>query len=201
VFFKFKLFTIYASSLSSILKLSRVKSLANEILGFVRYVRVQQDGNANFLQMREVQVFDQNGVNRALPKLSCTDRCSSRYIRGEFCSGTYNHNGKYYGGCTFAGSRTDCESSCISSGYGGSLTLKSGETETEVQACKFGCGNRAATAYQSSTNTYNNVQLPASNAVDDELIGVKNMGSMSGYTTGECQISTSLFPFMSCSVL
>jgi hypothetical protein len=99
--------------------------LANEILGFVRYVRVQQDGTAAYLQMREVQVFDQNGVNRA----------------------------------------------------------------------------RAATAYQSSTNTYNNVQLPASNAVDDELIGVKNMGSMTGYSTGKCQISASIFPWMSCSVL
>jgi hypothetical protein len=100
--------------------------LANEILGFVRYVRVQQDGNANnYLQMREVQVFDHNGVNRA----------------------------------------------------------------------------RAATAYQSSTNTYNNVQGLASNAIDDDLNGVKNFGSMTGYTTGECQISASLFPFMSCSVL
>ena len=96
-----------------------------EILGFVRYVRVQQDGTAGYLHMREVQVFDQNGVNRA----------------------------------------------------------------------------RAKTASQSSTNTYNNVQLPASNAVDDELIGVKNFGSMTEYKTGKCQISASIFPWMSCSVL
>ena len=168
--------------------------MANEILGFVRYVRVQQDGILNYLQMREVQVFDLNGVNWARAQWSCTDRCSSRYIRGEFCGGSYNHNGKYYGGCSFVGSHTDCERSCVSSGYGGSLTLKSGGTETEVQACKFGCGNRAATAYQSSTNTYNNVQLPASNAVDDELIGVKNFGSMTEYKTGKCQISASIFP-------
>ena len=92
--------------------------MANEILGLVRYVRVQQFGNAAYLQMREVQVFDQNGVNRA----------------------------------------------------------------------------RNKTAYQSSTNTYNNVQLPASNAVDDEVIGVKNFGSMTGYSTGKCQISASIFP-------
>ena len=91
--------------------------MANEILGLVRYVRVQQDG-LGYLHMREVQVFDQNGVNRA----------------------------------------------------------------------------QTRTASQSSTNTHNNVQLPASNAVDDELIGVKNIGSMTGYSTGKCQISASIFP-------
>ena len=98
-----------------------------EILGYFRYVRVQQVGNANYLHMREVQVFDQNGFNRA-------------------------------------------------------------------QA-------RAKYASQSSTNTYNNVPLPASNAVDGELIGVNNLGSMTEYKTGKCQISASIFPWMTCSVL
>jgi hypothetical protein len=174
-------------------------SFAFDVLGYARYVRVKQDDNAyNILHMREVQVFDQNGVNRALP-WSCTYRCISRYFRDEFCSGRYNHAGKYYGGCSYVGSYTDCVSSCDSSGYGGSVTLKSGGTETEKQACKVGCGNRGSPlASQSSTQTYNNFQLPASNSVDDELIGVKNLGSMTEYKTGKCQISASIFPWMTC---
>ena len=49
------------------MKLSRVKTSANEILGFVRYVRVQLVGT-HHLNMREVQVLDTSGVNRALNK-------------------------------------------------------------------------------------------------------------------------------------
>ena len=58
----------------------------------------------------------------------------------------------------------------------------------------IGLGLEPRTASQSSTNTYNNIQLPASNAVDDELIGVRNIGSMTEYKTGKCQISASIFP-------
>ena len=49
--------------------MDRVKSLASGILGNIRKVRVQLEGT-NYLHMREVQVFDQNGVNVALNKVT-----------------------------------------------------------------------------------------------------------------------------------
>jgi hypothetical protein len=49
--------------------LTKVKNLASEIMGLGKYrkVRVQLEGT-NHLSMREVQVFDHNGVNVALNK-------------------------------------------------------------------------------------------------------------------------------------
>jgi hypothetical protein len=150
------------------IKLNKNSEVDEKVLGYVRYVRVQQVGNANFLHMREVQVFDQNGVNRAL-SWSCLYRCSSRYIRDstrpDYCKG-----GKLYGGCSYEGSYTDCVSSCDSSTYDGSVKLRSGGTETEKQVCKFGCGSRSPTATQSSTyNGHTWGPDPASKAVNGDL--------------------------------
>ena len=70
--------------------------MANDILGIVRYVRVQQDGTAAYLHMREVQVFDTSGVNRAMNKpatQSSTDGSNpaSKAVNGELTDFSHTH--------------------------------------------------------------------------------------------------------------
>ncbi len=85
--------------------MTRVHFLASEILGGIRKVRVQLEGT-NYLHMSEVQVFDKNGVNRALNKpatqsstlneLNAND--ASRAVNGVLNDLTHTKNdaGKHY---------------------------------------------------------------------------------------------------------
>ena len=95
----------------------------------------------------------------------CKDKCDKKYKdpnQKNICEGTFQHYGKYYGGCCNKKSNnyfdldcnketslSACEKACEDAKYGAGATLTEPfklllgkPAESETDCCKYGCNNR-----------------------------------------------------------